>query len=91
MSLDQKKTPSRPKDPSVGKASNQVAIRQKPMRATAASEEQWAISSNWTGQIPVTETELAVLELYLARFIDQLIATKQRRGGNPTQARGPPT
>jgi hypothetical protein len=48
------------------------------------------VSSNWSDQISVSEAELAVLELYLAEAIDQLIGPKQKRGKGTSQARAPP-
>ena len=53
-------------------------------------EGHLTVSTNWSDLIHVGEAELAVLELYLAEAIDQLIGPKQKRGKGTSQARGPP-
>lgn len=61
-----------------------------PKWAHEKSSPELNVSTNWTDWIPVSEAELAVLELYLAGAIDQLIGPKQKRGKGTSQARGPP-
>jgi len=59
-------------------------------RENSNPEGHLTVSSNWGDRIPVGEAELAVLELYLAGAIDQLIGPKQKRGKGTSQARAPP-
>jgi ABC-type enterochelin transport system substrate-binding protein len=60
-------------------------------RSSDGTAQDLTVSSNRSDEIPVNEKELAVLELYLAELIDQLIVSRKRRGSKgPAQARGPP-
>jgi hypothetical protein len=91
MSFHRKKSRAGERDARLG----HVGDGKTPALPTLANENSdpeghLTVSSNWTNRIPVGEAELAVLELYLAGAIDQLIGPKQKRGRGTSQARAPP-
>lgn len=57
---------------------------------TSNVEDQWAVSSTWGDQVAVSDSELAVLELYLSEIIDQLVGVAPTRRRSSSQPRGPP-
>jgi hypothetical protein len=91
MSTNRRKLQRSVSQGSTDNTGRQTVALPRPAHQNSEAENFVRVSSNWSDPIVVSDRELAVLELYLADVIDQLIDTKQMQRKARTRARGPPS